>query len=66
MPIVTCDQPLYAIAKKIQWNWPSTYGEKKRVVVFGGLHIELATLKAIGNWFEGSGFTNALVHAEVG
>jgi len=50
VPILTCDQPLHAIAKKIQWNWPTTYGEKNLVVMFGGLHMELATLKAIGNW----------------
>ena len=65
VPILVCDQPLYAIAKKIQWNWPSTYGEKELVVMFGGLHIELAALKAIGNWLEDSGWTNALVQAEV-
>ena len=65
VPVLTCDQPLYAITKKIQWNWPTTYGEKKLVVLLGGLHTELAALKAIGNWLEGSGWTNALVQAEV-
>ena len=54
-----------AIAKKIQWNWPSTYGEKKSVIMLGGLHIELAVLKAIGSWIEDSGWTNALVQAGV-
>ena len=28
VPILACDQPLYAIAKKIQWTWPLTYGER--------------------------------------
>ena len=65
VPIIACDQPLYAIAKKIQWNWPSTYGEKKSVIMLGGLHIELAVLKAIGSWIEDSGWTNALVQAGV-
>ena len=65
VPIIACDQPLYAIAKKIQWNWPSTYGEKKSVIMLGGLHIELALLKAIGSWIEDSGWTNALVQAGV-
>lgn len=65
VPILACDQPLYAIAKKIQWNWPSTYGEKKLVVMFRGFHTKLAALKAIGNWIEDSYWTNALVQAEV-
>ncbi len=47
-PVLTMDQPLYAIAKQIQWNWPDTHGEEKYVIVFGGLHIEMAALKALG------------------
>jgi len=27
IPIITCDQPLYALAKQIQWSWPSSHGE---------------------------------------
>ena len=65
VPIITFDQQLYAITKKIQWNWPPTYGEKSHVVMFGGLHTELAALKAIGTWLEDSGWTNALMQAEV-
>ena len=42
IPVIACDQLLYAIAKKIQWQWPETHGEKKYVVVLGGLHIEIA------------------------
>jgi hypothetical protein len=63
IPVLACDQPLYAIAKKIQWNWPELYGENKLVIMFGGFHTELAALKAIGHWIEGSGWTNALVQA---
>ena len=33
--------------------------------MFGGLHIEMAFLKAIGGWLEGSGWTAALVEADV-
>lgn len=65
VPILACDQPLFAISKKIQWNWPSTYGENKLVVMFGGFHTELAALKAIGKWIEDSGWTNAIVQAGV-
>lgn len=35
VPVLACDQLLFAIAKKIQWNWPATYGEQKLVVMFG-------------------------------
>ena len=28
IPVLTVDQPLYAIAKRIQWKWPDEYGEK--------------------------------------
>ncbi len=47
-PVVTLDQPLYAIAKQIQWKWPEMYGGDKFVVMFGGLHIEMAALKTLG------------------
>ena len=41
-------QPLYAIAKRIQWKWPDEYVEKFYVILIGGLHIEMAMLKVIG------------------
>lgn len=44
-PVLAADQPLYALAKQIQWTWPTTLGEKHFVVMFGGLHIEMAVLK---------------------
>ena len=50
VPVITLNQPLYAIAKLIQWNWPDTYGEKHSVTVLGGLHIEMAALNVIGDW----------------
>ena len=64
-PVLTFDQPLYALAKQIQWKWPEKYGEDKLVVMFGGLHIEMATLKTIGDWLQGSGWAQALVQAEI-
>ncbi|CAH3151254.1 unnamed protein product [Porites lobata] len=65
VPIITADQPLYTIAKQIQWNWPGTHGEDKFVVMLGGLHIEMAALMAIGNLLDGSGWGSALVQAGV-
>ena len=65
VPVITLDQPLYAIGKMIQWNWPESYGEDHFVLVLGGLHIEMAGLKVIGDWLEDSGWVEALVQAKV-
>jgi len=37
--VVALDQPLFAIAKLVQWNWPEVYGEDKFVLLLRGLHI---------------------------
>ena len=47
-PVLTFDQPLYTIAKTVQWNWKEFYGEEKFVVMMGALHIEMAALKTLG------------------
>ena len=49
IPVITADQPLYALAKPIQLHWPQQYGEDKFMIMFGGLHIEMAALKSIGS-----------------
>ena len=64
-PVLTFDQPLYALAKQIQWKWPEKYGEDKFVLMLGGLHIEMAALKTIGDWLQGSGWAQALVQADI-
>lgn len=40
-PVIATDQPLYALAKQIQWQW-QLCGEDKFIVMFGGLHVEMA------------------------
>ncbi|CAB4040300.1 Hypothetical predicted protein [Paramuricea clavata] len=65
VPIITVDQPLYAIAKQIQWNWKASHRESQFIVMFGGLHIEMAALKALGTLLNGSGWTAALGEAKV-
>ena len=45
--VIAFDQPLYALAKQIKWRFPDMMGEDKLIVMLGGLHIELAVLKAI-------------------
>ena len=46
--VIAFDQPLYTLAKQIQWNWPNIYGEDKVVIMFGGLFIEMAAFE--NNW----------------
>ena len=48
VPVISCDQPLYKLAKQIQWTWPASHGEDHFVIMFGGLHIEMASLKVLG------------------
>ena len=64
-PVMAIDQPLFALAKQIQWQWPESYGEDKFVVMFGGYHIEMAALKVLGDLLKGSGWTGALAEAEI-
>jgi len=52
VPVITLDQPLFAFAKQIQWNWPTTHGEDQFLVILGDLHMEMASFKVLGNWFD--------------
>ena len=36
IPVITRDQPLYSIAKRIQWTWPHTFLEDKFVDILTG------------------------------
>ena len=63
--VIAFDQPLFALPKEIQWRHPDTMGEDKLVIMLGGLHIELAVLKAIGSWLSGSGWTEAVAQAGI-
>ena len=53
------------MAKQIQWQWPNLYGEDKFVIMFGGLHIEMAALKSIGTLLQSSGWTGALIESDL-
>lgn len=64
-PVIGMDQPLYALAKQIQWERAETYGESSYVVMMGGLHIEKASLKMVGHWLTNSGWDSALVQADI-
>ena len=63
LPVLAMDQPLYALAKEIQWSFPGTHGEHRFLIMMGGLHIEMAAFKLLGDWLNGSGWTNAITEA---
>ena len=63
--VMSGDQPVYAIGKQVQWHYPDLYGEDKLVMMMGPLHIEMNFLGAIGDWLEGSGWTDLLVKSSI-
>ena len=65
IPVIAFDQPLYALAKQIQWDKEDVYGEKNCVIMLGGLHILMAALKVLGDWLEGSGWTEVITKANI-
>ena len=65
IPIITVDQPLYALVKKIQYEYPNIFREDKFVAQMGGLHIEMALWSCLGTLLAASGWTTALVSAKV-
>ena len=65
IPVLVMDQPLFALAMKIQWNFPDILGEDKFFVMSGGLHIEMVSLKILGDWLQGSGWSNLLYKAGI-
>ena len=56
-PVIGADQPLYTLAKQIQWKFPAVLGEGKYVILMGALHIEdKGQLKLmLGKFIRGSG-----------
>jgi hypothetical protein len=65
IPVIACDCPIFAMCKYIQWYCPSSLGEDKFVVMFGGLHLEKGLWTALGTLLDSSGWTQALSEAEV-
>eukprot|EP00794_Sanderia_malayensis_P004251 gene4251-4816_t len=63
IPVVTADQPVYALAKQEQWKQPGKF--KECLIMLGPLHIEMAFLSAIGDWLEGSGWTTVFERAQI-
>lgn len=65
IPVIALDQPLFALAKQIQWTFGHEYNEDKFVFMLGGLHIEMSAFKVLGKWLTGSGWTQTLCSAGV-
>ena len=51
IPVITGDQPVYALMKQVQWQFPNEFGEEHFFVGMGGLHIEMVVLSLIGNLY---------------
>jgi hypothetical protein len=64
-PVLGADQPLFALLKQIQWQYPETLGEDKLVVVMGALHIEDKAHLMIGKLLRDSGWSHILSEAQV-
>ena len=64
-PVIAADQPLFALLKQIQWHWPNKFGEQHIVILLGGLHTEMAVLRMIGHWLNGSGWSQCLVQSGI-
>ena len=65
-PVMSCDQPIYTIAKKLQWKYPdSVIGEDKFLCMIGGLHVEKMLWCVSGDWLDGSGWTTLVSNSGV-
>ena len=63
-PVIALDQPLFALAKQLQWTL-AEFSEAQFVVMLGGLHIEMASFKMLGKWLSGSGWADVMCNAGV-
>lgn len=63
--VLGADQPIYAIAKQLQWTFPDTLGEDKLVLMMGALHIEDKAHQMIGKLLRDSGWTTTISQAQV-
>ena len=62
-PVLGCDQPLFALAKQLQWQFPSILCDDKYVILIGGLHIESKAHLMLGKFIRGSGWEWAMSEA---
>ena len=62
-PVLGADQPLYGIAKQLQWQFPEILGEDVYVLMMG--FIEDKGQLMLGKFIRGSGWEWAMTTAEV-
>ena len=66
IPVTTFDQPLFALAKLVQWKWPESQVRQSMWLCWGvSIHAETALWNTLGDMLEGSGWITALTEAEV-
>ncbi len=56
LSVLGAEQPIYAIAKQLQWTFPDILGEDKLVLMLGALHIEGKIHQMIGKLLRDSGW----------
>lgn len=64
-PVLCGDQPIFAVIKSIQWNWPDEFGEHLFVSLMGPLHIEKVILRVLGQLIVSSGWVEVVGDSEV-
>ena len=63
LSILILGKPLFALAKKVQWHHPQTYG--KLVTMMGPLHTEMAFMSTLGDILKDSGWTTIVSNAQI-
>ena len=59
-------QPLFTLAKKLQWRYPdSEYGENHFLVTLGAMHTEKMLWGVSGDWLDGSGWVTAITNSGI-
>ena len=64
-PIMVVDQPIYKLAKSIQFAHAETLGEDKFIVMMGAMHIEKMLYEMLGQWLDGTGWTTVLSNSGI-
>ena len=65
-PVMEADQPLFTLAKQLQWKNPQTeLGEDSFLVTLGAMHTEKMLWGVSGDWLDGSGWTTALTNSGI-
>ena len=65
-PVMEVDQPLFTLAKKLQWkNQGTEFDEESFLVTLGAMHTEKMLWGVSGDWLDGSGWVTALTNSGI-